>query len=153
MARVIETLEELRGLVGQEVGASGWVTVSQETIDQFAELTGDKQWIHVDLERARAESPYGNTIAHGFLTLALLSQLSRDAMDIRGNYRLRVNYGLNRVRFPAAVSSGARVRARFTVQSVEQTSGVVQVVFTAIVEIEGAAKPALAAEWVIRLYE
>jgi acyl dehydratase len=139
--------------VGQEVGASGWVTVSQETIDQFAELTGDKQWIHVDLERARAESPYGNTIAHGFLTLALLSQLSRDAMDIRGNYRLRVNYGLNRVRFPAAVSSGARVRARFTVQSVEQTSGVVQVVFTAIVEIEGAAKPALAAEWVIRLYE
>src|ERR1051326_2865127 len=106
--RVFEDIEQVRSGVGKEAAVSPWVTVDQRRIDLFAEAVEDRQWIHVDGERAR-RSPLGSTIAHGFLTLALISQLSREAFEIRGAYRMRINYGVNRVRFPAPVRSGARV--------------------------------------------
>ncbi len=151
-ARVIEGIDELRTLVGQEVGQSDWIEVSQERIDQFAETTGDRQWIHLDADRARRESPFRRTIAHGFLTLSLLSQLAHSALDVRGNFRLAVNYGLNRVRFPSPVPSGSRIRGRFTLQSLEEIGDCVQLVWAAVVEVEGASKPSLIAEWVVRYY-
>ena len=152
MARVIHGIDGLRALIGQEVGASDWITVSQDRIDQFAQVTGDHQWIHVDPDRARSGSPYGSTIAHGFLTLSLLSDLSRDAIDIQGDFKMRINYGINRLRFPNAVRAGSRVRGRFTLKSVEDIPGGVQVTWDSTVEVEGAAKPAVAADWLIRIY-
>ena len=145
-------MEELRALTGQEVAVSDWLVVDQARIDLFAEASDDHQWIHQDVERARRESPYGGTIAHGFLTLSLLSRLSRDAMDVGGDIKMRINYGLNKVRFPAAVPAGSRVRAHFTLHSVEDLEGGVQIVWTALLEVEGAPKPALVAEWLVRLY-
>jgi acyl dehydratase len=150
--RIIESVEELRALEGQEAAVGEWFEVTQERIDRFAEVTEDRQWIHMDAERARAESPYGETIAHGFLTLSLLSHLSREAVDVRGDYGMRINYGLNRVRFPAAVRAGSRVRGRFTVHSVKEVSGGVEAVWAVTIEIEGKSKPACVAEWVTRLY-
>lgn len=146
------TIDELRALTGQEVGASGWVEVTQERIDRFAEASGDRQWIHVDPERARRESQQGKTIAHGFLTLSLLSELSREAVEVKGDFRMRINYGLNRVRFPAPVPVGARVRAHFTLLSVEDFPGGAQLTWSAVVESEGGGKPAVAAEWIVRYY-
>jgi len=148
--RVIE-LDELKSLVGQEIAVSDYVPVTQEQINQFAETTGDHQWIHVDVERARRESPYKTTIAHGFLTLSLISSLARDAIEIRG-VRLGVNYGLDRVRFPGAVPSGSKLRARVSVQAVEDIAGGIQAKFLYTVEREGEAKPCCVAEWVIRYY-
>ncbi len=147
------TLTELRTLTGQEIGVSEWLTVTQERIDQFAAATGDRQWIHTDPERARAESPFGTTIAHGFLTLALLSQLAQSAISLEGNFRHRLNYGLNRVRFTAPVKSGSRIRGRFVLQAVTDVDGGAQITYTATIEIEGSAKPALVAEWLIRVVE
>ena len=149
---VIEGIGELRALVGQEVAVGEWFEVTQERIDAFAEVSEDRQWIHVDTARAAAEPGYGGTIAHGFLTLSLLSHLSREAVEVRGEFRMRINYGLNRVRFPAAVRAGARVRGRFTVAAVEEVKDAVQVSWGVTVEVEGGAKPAVVAEWVIRLY-
>jgi acyl dehydratase len=151
-ARVIESVEALRTLVGQEVGVSDWFTVGQPLIDAFAEVTADRQWIHLDAARARAESPYGSTIAHGFLTLSLVSHLHGQAVQIRGGSRV-INYGLNRLRFPAAVSAGARVRARSTLEALEEVPGGVQMVWAITVELEGSAKPAAVLEWLLRLYE
>jgi acyl dehydratase len=145
-------LEELRANLGQEVAVSEWFAVTQERIDAFARVTEDAQWIHVDPDRASGESPYAATIAHGFLTLSLLSFLSREAVEIRGDFRMRINYGLNRVRFPAAVKSGARVRARFVPQAVRDVPGSVEIVWGVTVEIEAQPKPACVAEWVTRLY-
>ncbi len=150
--KIIETVEELRSLVSQEVAVGEWFTVEQSRIDAFADATGDHQWIHRDVERAKSESPFGTTIAHGFLTLSLLSSLSHDCFDIRGDFKMRINYGLNRVRFPSPVLAGARIRARFTLQSLEAVEGGYQVVWLATVDIEGGRKPALYAEWVVRLY-
>src|SRR5947199_7539983 len=99
--RVIEAVQDLKGLVGQEVGVSDWFTVTQPLIDRFAETTGDRQWIHQDVERARRESPFGTTIAHGFLTLSLITPLHAQSVQVKGGYRMGVNYGLNRVRFTA----------------------------------------------------
>lgn len=146
--RLIEGLAELRALTGQEVAVSDWFTVTQDLIDRFATLTQDFQWIHVDRERARTESPYGNTIAHGFLTLSLLSRLSREAIEIRGDFKMRINYGFNRVRFVSPVPSGSRIRARFTVQRVTDN----EVTWLVTVEIEGSDRPALVAEWLGRFY-
>src|SRR5262245_40472249 len=115
-ARVFNTLAELRGLVGQEIAVSDWRSVTQAMIDDFANVTGDRQWIHIDPDRARAESPYGTTIAHGFLTLSLLSWLLGESIAIRDVKRL-INYGLNRVRFPSPVPAGARLRAHVTLQN------------------------------------
>jgi acyl dehydratase len=150
--RVIEGIAELKSLVGQQVGLSDWFTVTQEQIKAFAEVTGDRQWIHVDMERARTESPFGTTIAHGFLTLALLSHLHGQAVQVRGDFKMTINYGLNRVRYPAPVPSSSRIRTQSTLQSVEDVPGGIQVVWLATVEIEGSAKPALVAEWLIRFY-
>jgi len=145
-------VDQLRALVGQEVGTSGWLTVDQPMIDAFAKTTGDTQWIHTDPERARAESRYGRTIAHGFLTLSLLSRLSREAVEVEGEFGMRINYGLNRMRFPAPVPVGSRIRARFKVQAVDDIEGGHQIVWLVTVEVEGTEKPALVAEWLVRLY-
>ena len=140
------TLEELRPLIGQEVAVSDWVSITQEMIDKFAAVSGDDQWIHVDLDRAKRESRYGGTVAHGFLTLSLLSHLSREALDVRGAFRMRVNYGLNRVRFPAPVPAGSRVRVHMTPQSVGEN----EIVWLVTMELEASKKPALVAEWITR---
>ena len=152
--RIVKGIEELRTLAGQEIGESDWLLVDQQRIAQFAETTEDRQWIHLDAGRAAVESPYRSTIAHGFLTLSLLSELSREAVDIQGDYKMRINYGLNRVRFPAPVPAGSRLRGRFTLASVDDFDGGsgVQVVWNVLVEVEGGVKPALVAEWVTRLY-
>jgi len=146
------SIEQLKALVGKEAGVSDWVVIDQSKIDAFAQVTGDHQWIHIDPQRARTDSRYGRTIAHGFLTLSLLSRLSHKAVEVSGAFRMRINYGLNRLRFPAPVLEGSRVRARFRVQSVEDVEGGHQVVWLVTVEIEGSEKPALVAEWVIRYY-
>jgi acyl dehydratase len=146
------SIEQLKAQAGEEVGASDWVVIDQSRIDAFAQVTGDHQWIHTEPLRAKTDSRYGRTIAHGFLTLSLLSRLSHEAVDVRGSFRMRINYGLNRVRFPAPVVEGSRIRARFSVLSVEDVEGGHQVVWLVTVEIEGSAKPALVAEWVIRYY-
>jgi acyl dehydratase len=150
--RSIEGIAELKSLVGQAIGTSDWFTVTQAHIDSFADVTGDRQWIHVDKERARTASPFGTTIAHGFLTLSLLSQLHAQAVQIHGDFKLAINYGLNRVRFPSPVPAGSRIRAQSTLQSVEDIPGGIQVVWLVTVEIEGHPKPALVAEWVVRFY-
>jgi acyl dehydratase len=150
--RIIETLEELKALIGHEVAVGDWFTVEQSRIDAFADATGDHQWIHQDVERARAESPFGCTIAHGFLTLSLLSRLSHECFEIRGDFKMRINYGLNRVRFPAPVLAGTRIRAHFTLQSLEEFDEGYQAVWVVAMEVEGGRKPALYAEWVVRLY-
>jgi acyl dehydratase len=147
----VEGAEGLCSLVGQEVGVSEWHEVSQAAVAAFAEVTGDRQWIHLDRERTRAESPYGTTVAHGFLTLALLSRLHGEAVAVTGFARV-INYGLNRVRFPAPVPTGARVRARSKLLAVEKISGGVQATWAVTVEVEGGQKPALAAEWLLRYY-
>ena len=145
------SIRELASRVGEEVGVSPWVEVSQERIDTFAKAIDDFQWIHVDPARAR-DSPFGGTIAHGFLTLSLLSHLSERTFSF-AERRMGVNYGLNRVRFTSPVPSGARVRARFTLAKFEPIEGNgVQVTWNVTVEIEGKDKPALVAEWIGRHY-
>ena len=142
---------ELAQRVGEEVGISPWVEITQERIDTFARAIEDFQWIHVDPARAKS-SPFGGTIAHGFLTLSLLSHLSEQTFSF-AERRMGVNYGLNRVRFTSPVRAGSRVRARFTLAKYEpiENNGV-QVTWTTVVEIDGAAKPALVAEWIGRHY-
>ena len=145
------SVRDLESRVGQEVGVSPWVEVTQERIDTFAKAIDDFQWIHVDRERAK-ESPFGGTIAHGFLTLSLLSHLSERTFGF-SDRKMGVNYGLNRVRFTAPVPSGSRVRARFTLAKYEKIEGSgVQVTWNTVVEIEGKDKPALIAEWIGRHY-
>ncbi len=150
--RVIEGIEELKSLIGEEVGASDFVEVTQSRINDFADATEDHQWIHIDAERARTDSPFGSTIAHGFLTLSLLPHFAAQAFTVRGNFKMGINYGLNRLRFISPVKSGSRVRARFTLQAVEEVAGGAQITWTVTVESEGSAKPALAAEWLVRYY-
>ena len=135
---------------GLELGPSRWFEVPQERIDAFAETTEDRQWIHVDPERA-AQSPFGTTVAHGLLTLALVIPITYELMPVE-DARLAVNYGLNRVRFPAPVPAGSRVRGRLWIEEVTDVDGGVQVVAAATVEREGAEKPVVAAELVFRLY-
>lgn len=132
--------------VGRE-GVSDWLTISQERVDAFAEATDDRQWIHVDPERARRDGPYGGTVAHGFLTLSLISSLLRSAVPV-GSVRMGINYGLNRVRFPAPVVVGSRIRGRFRVEAVEESDDGVKVTWSVVVEREGATKPCCVAEWI-----
>jgi acyl dehydratase len=129
---------------------SPWHEVTQEAITAFAEITGDRQWIHVDVERARRESPFGSTVAHGFLTLALASRLLRDAVGVVQGARLSVNYGLDKVRFPSPLPAGSRVRGRCTLQRVQPVEGGVQVTWRVLVERDGSPKPCCAAEWLVR---
>jgi acyl dehydratase len=141
----------LRDRVGEEIAVGDWLEITQARIDQFADATGDRQWIHVDPARAAAESPFRTTIAHGFLTLSLLSTLIRDAIQFTG-IRMAINYGLNKVRFVSPVPAGARVRARLAVGAVEDIGGAVQVTWSATVERAGSEKPACVAEWLVRYY-
>lgn len=150
--RMITGIDELRRLVGEDVGVSDWFVVSQELVNRFGELTHDRQWIHTDPARAARESPYGTTIVHGFLTLSLLSYLQRQAVQIQGDFSRAINYGLNRVRFPAAVPVGSRIRVRSKLAMIEAIEGGVQVAWDATIEVEGQQKPAMAAQWLVRLY-
>jgi acyl dehydratase len=141
----------LRDRIGEEIAVGDWFEVSQARINQFAEATGDAQWIHVDPARAAAESPFKTTIAHGFLTLSLLSSLIRDAMTFHG-LRMAINYGMNRMRFVAPVPAGSRIRARFMPVSVEDASGSVQVTWQVTIDREHSDKPCCVAEWIVRYY-
>jgi acyl dehydratase len=141
----------LRDRIGQEIAVSDWLEVSQARIDQFADATGDHQWIHVDAARAATESPFKSTIAHGFLTLSLMSPLIRESIQFTG-LRMAINYGLNRVRFVSPVPSGARIRARITPGAVEQVGGGFQVTWHVTIERERSEKPCCVAEWVVRYY-
>jgi acyl dehydratase len=147
----IDDVRALQTRIGEEIAVSDWFEISQQRIDQFAAATGDSQWIHVDPARAAVDSPFKTTIAHGFLTLSLLSSLIRDAMTFSG-VRMAINYGLNRVRFIAPVPSGARVRARITAAAVAETGDSVQVTWGVTVERERGDKPCCVAEWIVRYY-
>lgn len=151
-AREITSVEELRSLTGQEVAVSDWLEVAQDRINLFADATGDHQWIHIDVERAKAESPYGTTIAHGFLTLSLLSHLMSQTVKIKLPIRMGINYGLNKVRFPSAVTAGSKVRARASLQSLDEIPGGQQLTWNITVEREGTDKPCCVAEWLVRYY-
>ena len=150
-----EVFSLLQARVGQEFHVGDWVTVDQERIDQFADATGDHQWIHVEPARAKAESPYGDTIAHGYLTLSMLVMLTREGPEDQPRYpgvKLGVNYGLNKVRFPAPVKVNSRIRARTTLQSVEEIGGSLQMIRLVTIEVEGGGKPCCVAEAISRLY-
>lgn len=152
MTRAAVSLEDYRALVGTEVGVSDWVLVDQARIDAFAAVTGDHQFIHVNPDLAKA-TPFGTTIAHGFLTLSLCSSFAYQALPSVTGVKMGVNYGLNKLRFMAPVKSGSRVRGRFVLNDVTQRpDGAWQSTLGVSVEIEGQAKPALAAEWVSLQY-
>ena len=151
-AITIENLAQLKELVGKEVAASEWFEVTQAQINQFADATGDHQWIHIDPERAARESPFRKTIAHGFLTLSLLSQFAQQAIKF-AKVRMGINYGFNRVRFTGPVPVGSRLRARFALKTVEEIQGGAQTTWDVTMECEGAAKPCCVAEWVTRRYD
>ena len=149
--KTFENCKELHDWVGKEVAVTDWLTVTQQRIDDFAKASDDYQWIHVDPERA-AKSPYGSTIAHGFLTMSLLSRFIYEATEIK-SVRMGINYGMNRLRFVSPVKVNAEIRARFTLASVEDLKDGVQTIWTVVIEIKGSEKPALIAEWVTRRHE
>ncbi len=149
---VVDGLEALKSFVGREVVTTDWVQVTQERIQSFAEATEDRQWIHVDRERAARQSPYGATVAHGFLTLSLLSQLLTQSIKIPSGVSMSINYGLNRVRFPAPVPAGSKIRARFSLQSLKELPKAFEAVWSVVVERQGAEKPCCVAEWLVRYY-
>jgi acyl dehydratase len=149
---VLETPHSLKNFAGREIAVTDWFTVTQERIQQFAEATEDRQWIHVDHERAEKESPFGTTIAHGFLTLSLLSHFMKEAIQIRSGVRMAINYGLNRVRFPAPVRAGAKIRVRVRLQSLTELPDAVEAIFSCSVEAENTGKPCCVAECIVRYY-
>ena len=149
---VVETPGSLTEYVGKEMGVSEWITVTQERITQFAEATDDRQWIHVDRERSERESPYGTTIAHGFLTLSLISRFMKEVIQVRSGVKMAVNYGLNRVRFPSPVRAGTKIRARTTLLNVKEVPGAYETTFSVMVESEGGEKPCCVAESIVRYY-
>lgn len=150
--RVVKGVEELRQLVGEDIGTSEWVEITQERVNKFAEATGDHQWIHTDPERAKQESPFGGPIAHGFLTISLSPLLQAEVMIVDG-ITMGVNYGLNKLRFPAPVPVGSRVRMHMQLKEVDDVSdGVVQVTSVLTFEVEGQEKPACVAESIARFY-
>ena len=149
--KTFENCKELHDWVGKEVAVTDWLTVTQQRIDDFAKASDDYQWIHVDPERA-AKSPFGSTIAHGFLTMSLLSRFIYEATEIK-SVRMGINYGMNRLRFVSPVKVNAEIRARFTLASVEDLKDGVQTIWNVVIEIKGSDKPALIAEWVTRRHE
>jgi acyl dehydratase len=150
---IFESPNALKDFVGREIAVTDWLTITQERINLFAEATEDRQWIHLDRERAERDSPFKTTIAHGFLTLSLIPHLMQQAMKIRDGLRMAVNYGLNRVRFTAPVRSGARIRARIVLLSLKEIAqDAVEVVYTVTIESEGSEKPCCVAESIIRYY-
>ena len=152
MAVEIETPHALREWIGREIAVTQWLSVSQDRIQSFADVTEDHQGIHLNRDRARRESPFGTTIAHGFLTLSLLSRFLKEAIHIRSGVRMSINYGLNRVRFPASVRADAKIRAHFTLQSLKELPDSLEAAFIAKLESEESDKPCCVAEWVIRYY-
>jgi len=153
-SRTVETIEELKTLVGQEIGVGPWFEVTQDRINAFADVTGDHQFIHVDPERA-AKTPFGTTVAHGFLTLSLLPMLGKDREGVKVDLKQKmvVNYGLNRLRFVSPVKVGSRIRLRSTLQAVDEVSpGIYQFTNVQTIEIEGGERPALVAEMLSRYY-
>jgi acyl dehydratase len=151
MTITVNGIEELKGLVGRSIGPSNWREVTQDIIDQFAEISGDDQWIHVDVERAKTESPFGTTIAHGNLTLSLIDGFRPALMESEG-FRMGVNYGWNKVRFPAPVPAGSRIRVSMEILSVDEVGGGwYQMIQKWTVEVEGSEKPACVGEFVGRL--
>jgi acyl dehydratase len=146
------SFDELPGLVGQEIGVSDWVTIDQDRINKFAEATGDHQWIHVDVERAKKEMPGGKTIAHGYLTLSLIPMFGAQIMRVTGVSR-GINYGSNKVRFTNMVAVGSRVRARQKLLSVEARAGGLQMINEMTIEIEGQDRPACVAETISLIYK
>ncbi len=151
MTRMIEGIAGLKELVGEHLGYSPYTTVTQEQVQQFAEATGDHQWIHIDVERAKA-GPFGGPIAHGYLTLSLGPMLSPQIFGVTG-ISMGVNYGAGKVRFPSPVPVGSNVRLGATLQSVEDVAGGAQVTMVFVFEVEGAAKPSCVAEVIFRYYE
>jgi acyl dehydratase len=149
---VLESLQSLKSFAGREIVTTDWLVITQERIQQFADATGDRQWIHVNAERAQRESPYGATIAHGFLTLSLLSYFLREAIRLPDEVRHAINYGLNRVRFPAPVRVGERIRARILLQSYRELPDAFEAVYDITIETEGGEKPCCVAEWILRYY-
>jgi acyl dehydratase len=149
---VVENPLSLKQFAGREIAVTPWFEVTQDRIRQFAEVTEDRQWIHVDAERARLKSPYGTTIAHGFLTLSLASHFIKQAVEIRHGVAWAINYGLNRVRFPAAVRANAKIRARVTLLNVNELPDSLEAIYSVSIETEGATKPSCVAECVIRYY-
>lgn len=157
MDAIQNLLDFMQPQLGQEIHVGPWLQITQERIDNFAAVTGDEQWIHTDPQRAAQESPYGATIAHGYLTLSLLPYLTQSNHPdfFQKNYpgmKMRVNYGLNRLRFPAPVKVDSRIRAHTLLKSAEPVGNAVEVIYTITVEIEGVAKPACVAEFVARLF-
>lgn len=150
--REITSFEELHSLIGQEVSISEWLEITQDRINLFADVSGDYQWIHIDNERAQKESPYKTTIAHGFLTLSLLSYMESQAVKIKLPFKMRINYGLNKVRFPSAVPAGSKIRARIKLHSVEEISKGLQLVWGVTIERQDGTKPCCVAEWLLRYY-
>ena len=148
--RTFTDLDEVKAAKGEKLGTSDWVTIEQDRVNTFADATGDHQWIHVDPEKAK-EGPFGGPIAHGYLTLSLLPMLAWQTYDVQG-VRMAVNYGLNKLRFPAPVKVGAKVRATFELAEVEEIKGGLQMVVRATVEAEGSEKPVAVAETVTRVY-
>ena len=148
----VESLEKAKAILNQEVGISEWVTISQFDIDKFAELSSDNQWIHVDAERAKTESPFGSTIAHGFLTLSKLTQLAGSATEVTLGAKTLINYGFNKVRFVSPVLSGSRVRGHFKLAAATEIEGGYELIWNVTVEVEGREKPAVVAEWIGRGY-
>ena len=148
----VKNPQALKEFVGKELGVTEWLRITQERIQQFADATEDRQWIHVDRERAKKESPYGATIAHGFLTLSLISYFMKEAIQLQGGVRLAVNYGLNRVRFPAAVRAGTRIRARIGLLALKELADSVEATYSITVESENSEKPSCVAEWIVRYY-
>jgi acyl dehydratase len=149
---VVNNPLSLKELVGREFEVTEWFVVAQDRIALFAEATEDRQWIHLDRARASEESPYGTTIAHGFLTLSLISHFLKSAIEIQSGVRLAVNYGLNRVRLPAAVHAGSRIRARVAVLALKELSDCVEAAYSITIEHDQSEKPACVAEWIVRYY-
>ena len=148
--KIFDRIADLESLVGQEMGVSDWILVDQQRIDLFAQATGDGQWIHIDARRA-AEGPFGTTIAHGFLTLSLLSAMSANAFRVNDS-RMGVNYGLNKVRFPAPVPVDSRLRGRFQLIGYEPVDGGAQIAIEATMERQNGIRPVCVAEWLSRWY-
>ena len=150
--QIIENIDALKHLVGQEIGTSKWTEISQDRIDKFADATGDHQWIHVDIERAKKELPGGSTIAHGFLTLSLLPKLMQEIYQVKG-VKHSLNYGSDRIRFTAPVPAGSRVRGRYTLKSIEDVKdNGAKIIGEVIIEIEGQERPACIAESIGIMY-
>ena len=146
-------IEELQANIGKEIAVSDWFEITQDRIDNFADTTEDHQWIHVDRERAATDSPFKTTIGHGFLSLSMLAPIMMGTVKVAGDFKHGINYGLNRVRFPAPVPAGSRIRGHISPNSVEEHPWGVQTIWNVTVEIEGTPKPCVVAEWVTRAYK